>query len=34
VTFLWGYVKDKVTVTFDDLKQRIATAIAGVDGEC
>jgi hypothetical protein len=36
VTFLWGYVKDKVfvppvPVTLDDLKQRITTAIAGVD---
>jgi hypothetical protein len=34
--FLWGYVKDKgfvlpVSVTLDDLKQRITTATAGVD---
>jgi hypothetical protein len=34
--FLWRYVKDKVfvrpvPVTLDDLKQRIATATAGVD---
>jgi hypothetical protein len=36
VTFLWGYVKDKVfvppvPVTLDDLKQCITTATAGVD---
>jgi hypothetical protein len=35
VTFLWGYVKDKifppVPVTLDDLKHRITTATAGVD---
>jgi hypothetical protein len=34
--FIYGYVKDKVfvpsiPVTFDDLKQRITTATAGVD---
>jgi hypothetical protein len=34
--FLWGYVKDKVSVppvpvTLDDLKQRTTTATAGVD---
>jgi hypothetical protein len=36
VTFLWGYVKEKVfvppiPVTLVDLKQRITTATGGVD---
>jgi hypothetical protein len=34
VTFLWGYVKDKVfvlPVPGNDLKQRITTATAGFD---